>query len=223
MTKANMIKLLQEKEYKLWLEKARLENVYIKKHFPIGYGYSNALSTDFQCKDNDLRVALHEWSTVYELLEEMGIKTIDNKEASDINSDSYTYLEAKGEYTIEEVEEVEELLPEEEIKEELKLETITPTPTKKEETEENTITFEDYKKETTSLNVLKVDLASPFDKFYVLIIPSNDDENMKDFYLFCDGFGYAQYMYGMKVKNDKDAIDFAYYQGASYIDPSNYI
>lgn len=78
-------------------------------------------------------------------------------------------------------------------------------------------------KHETINNIIKVNLAAPFNKFYVLIIPNNDGDNMKDFYLFCEGFGRIVYMFSNEVESDDHAISIAYYNAIEYIDPTKYI
>lgn len=66
---------------------------------------------------------------------------------------------------------------------------------------------------------IRVPLEKPFDRFYVLITPhdENEHENIRMFTLHCKGYGVILDMFGCGVENDDDAIETAYYNGPDYI------
>ena len=72
-------------------------------------------------------------------------------------------------------------------------------------------------------NIIKVTLQKPFNAFYVLIIPNQDGDDMRDFILGCDDGGYLVHMFSNEVENDEHAVHIAYYNGIEYIEPTKYI
>ena len=78
--------------------------------------------------------------------------------------------------------------------------------------------------------ILKIRMPAPFERFYVLVLPmqdkheslENDGKDWRDFWLYCDGFGIARYMFGVAVESNADAFEFAQ-QGISYIEPGDYL
>lgn len=134
MTKKNMIEILKEKEKELWYKKSYAENQYVKENFEAGYGYSNAQLTNYVRNNIELNALLEAWAEVNELLEAMGIESEYDKNASDLNNDTWLYLEARGKY-------------EKELKEESLLSNLAPAPTKKEVDMDNAVNKEDFESE----------------------------------------------------------------------------
>lgn len=45
--------------------------------------------------------------------------------------------------------------------------------------------------------------------FYCTITPSVEVDGYRDFWMYRKGFGLAQYMFGLKVENDEEAVGIA--------------
>lgn len=47
------------------------------------------------------------------------------------------------------------------------------------------------------------------DGFYCMITPSVEADGYRDFWMYRKGFGLAEYMFGLKVENDEEAVELA--------------
>ena len=110
------VALIKAKESALWTELQEARRDYVKAHFPAGYGYINAESTEYVKDDINLWALINEWSAVARLMDDLGIESDFNEEAHDAHTDAWEYLEGRGEYAPAEEEEEEE--EEEEVTEE---------------------------------------------------------------------------------------------------------
>lgn len=71
--------------------------------------------------------------------------------------------------------------------------------------------------------VIRVPLADPFDKFYVLVVPAPEiGENYRQFYLMCQNFGVVVDMFACAVNDDQNAAEIAWSNGPEYIEPDQY-
>ena len=71
------------------------------------------------------------------------------------------------------------------------------------------------------IEAIRVPLEKPFSDFYVMITPMDNDpgdgKDWRDFRLYCKGHGIVIDMGGSSVENDDEAIEYAYYDGPTYI------
>ena len=88
MTKQQMIEKLQQKERDLWTAKEEYAYLFCPR-------VSSKYRFEWQLTDPEFTRRLHEWAVVNDLLEEMGIESLDNPDAFEMYTHKL-YLECKA-------------------------------------------------------------------------------------------------------------------------------